>query len=243
MLVGSWPAGANKDDYAALTTWWAESKDHWVPDPHRLRAYAMGLRIAGMSQSRLKAQLYTVAVTSPVAAWPEAAAPLREPASDVLVGGGARAFGTAGQLLVSSLPEAGRGWVAKSKDHVAPDPGTITAITIGAPRCLRIACLAGGNCLTMCLALTSDRASGFAVDTGYATASDLNETGGVVTSCAGAANAAGNGRLLTQLMPRINDFDGQIDGGRGAVTVVSKDHVVPAEGNNTASAVALRVLE
>ncbi|MEM7646543.1 MAG: hypothetical protein AAF203_06525, partial [Pseudomonadota bacterium] len=49
-----------------------------------------------------------------------------------VIGGGARVnWKGAGSLLVSSFPTETEGWSAHSKDHVHPDPSTITTFAIG----------------------------------------------------------------------------------------------------------------
>ncbi|MEU6483845.1 hypothetical protein [Streptomyces sp. NPDC046887] len=132
LLTASYPA----DD---LTEWRVSSKDHVVPQAHRLTGYAIGLRIEGVSRRRLAEELLLVRrVGSAQAAHPEAAAPV--PPGHVLLGGGFRvgwhdgphALG-AGSLATASYPVEGSEWRVRAKDHLVSHPSTVDAYAV----CLR----------------------------------------------------------------------------------------------------------
>jgi len=59
-----------------LTTWHASSKDHVNPYPHSLRAYAIGLRLDGVSSTDLRNYMVLVTQTSTPAHHPNAIAAL-----------------------------------------------------------------------------------------------------------------------------------------------------------------------
>jgi hypothetical protein len=126
MLVATFPSSQ---------TWVAISKDHIYPNPHRVRAYAIGLRLANYSVAQLKSVITLTQATSPYAAGPAGAVALL-PQGHVLLGGGALAGWNngPGQLLTTSTPTAA-GWVAKSKDHIQSSVGGVSAITISMPSC------------------------------------------------------------------------------------------------------------
>ncbi len=120
-----------------LTTWVASSKDHYLPSPHTLYVYAIGLRLRDRSgrpvpPSELLRDIRIYSRTSDVRSHPRTESPI--PPQSFLLGGGARVNTTgAGNLLFKSAPGP-YGWVASSKDHVHPSPASVTAYTIFVPR-------------------------------------------------------------------------------------------------------------
>jgi hypothetical protein len=118
------------------TEWDARAKDHVDASPARITAYATAARVDGRP---IPADAYQIVeATSQVANHPRIEAFL--PADFVLVGGGARAnweaTGGAGSILTASRPGTGESWLAAAKDHLVPNPVTITAYAIGLRRTL-----------------------------------------------------------------------------------------------------------
>lgn len=108
-------------------TWRAESKDHKKGDAATITVYALGLR---SKVQGIKIQQGLTSSTSQRAAWPSAAASPQ--GGFVMVGGGAQVNYTgAGNMLTASYPSNSSTWLAKSKDHIASDPATITAYAVG----------------------------------------------------------------------------------------------------------------
>jgi hypothetical protein len=112
---------------STASSWKARSKDHDLPDPSSIRAYAIGIkrflpsgRIRGTNSSN----------TSSIAPHPEAVATL-EPGF-ALVGGGAEVHYHIGNLLWKLEPSLSpESFIAASKDHMDPDPSSITAYALG----------------------------------------------------------------------------------------------------------------
>jgi hypothetical protein len=108
------------------SAWEARSKDHDVPDPASITAYAIGLRHRS-GAVRLMHQIKSAT-----------SAPAQHPTTSVcldpgfiLSGGGALDNWTGdGNLLTGSFPQQGC-WFASGKDHVHPSPASITAYAIG----------------------------------------------------------------------------------------------------------------
>lgn len=109
------------------TAWRVQSKDHVKSSPARITAYAVGLRskVAGVSLQSAIATAKSNKSNRPQAA----AAP---PSGYKMVGGGAAlTFDNTGMLLTASYPNENNQWVARGKDHLVGDNGTVTAYCIG----------------------------------------------------------------------------------------------------------------
>ncbi|MFD9876240.1 hypothetical protein [[Kitasatospora] papulosa] len=139
LLTASYPT----DDGSA---WLASSKDHDVPEPHRLTAFAIGMKIDRVSRERLVEELLTVVHTrSRHAAHPYVSA--RVPHGHTLIGGGfrvnwqePRSADANGNLATASFPRAGGAWTVRSKDHQISSPCTIDAFAV----CLKSAFMIDG---------------------------------------------------------------------------------------------------
>ena len=113
------------------TTWTASGKDHLQSSPASIVAYVI---VAQRSdRTPIPREYYTiVSQTSAVAPHPTQQVNL--PAGFSIVGGGARAnYGTGlGSMLYASNPTPDlQGWVGAAKDHIQPDPASITVWAIG----------------------------------------------------------------------------------------------------------------
>jgi hypothetical protein len=115
------------------TTWTATSKDHLTPSPANIVAYAI---VAQMKNGLpIPSGAYKiVSYTSSQANHPTLN--VRLPIQYAVVGGGARANYTGlGSMLWATYPvEDGNSWIGAAKDHIDPDPSTITVWAIGLDR-------------------------------------------------------------------------------------------------------------
>jgi hypothetical protein len=211
-----------------LKTWRAESKDHLVSDLHRLRAYAIGLSIAGVTESRLRS-LVDYAIVEADGEHPTATATI--PAGHFIVGGGARInYLGAGGLLTESQPVdwgrdasgglIARSWRGSAKDHGIVDTVQLFVVALGLPPCI------DGTCLQPSYA---SRSSYTPIGTDTVTAAI--PAGDALASIGGWAEYESNGRLLSRLMPFIGSAPG--------ATVKSKDHNYQDGGTTTAWAISL----
>ncbi|MFE1795426.1 hypothetical protein ACFW9L_04595 [Streptomyces sp. NPDC059517] len=229
LLTASYPA----DDGSA---WLASSKDHNIPQPHRLTAFAIGMSIDGVSRERLAGELLTVVRTrSERAAHPFASA--RVPAGHTLIGGGfrvnwrdPRGGHTEGNLATASYPRAGGAWTARSKDHRVSSPCTIDAYAV----CLKSSFVVDG------VRYTVDARTDFAESDGGpvphpSAALSLPATGHVLTGIGAEALPTEPGSLLWRLEPTA-------DGTSPGVRSGSKDHVEWSPDTLCAWVLAIRLI-
>lgn len=214
LLTASYP---NAD----LSAWLVSTKDHIDPDPVRVRAWAIGLRVQGLSAAQLRAQIFTSNATSNYAAHPDATASL--PAGYVLLGGGFRAnWSGVGSLGTASAPVAANGWRARAKDHGQSSPATVTAYAIGLP-----ASIAGIGSFESAIASSL---SGYAA---HPSTSAGTLSGYALSGCGAFVNWSGAGNLLWKIKPV----------GTGATSgceVASKDHRTSSPASIYGYAIGLR---
>jgi hypothetical protein len=119
-----------------LTRWIVASTDHTVVDAHRLQAFALGLKIEGMSRQDLFPHIKLVPDHALQANHPQATAQLEQ--GTVLIGGGfeVRPSSTA-NVGTASYPEFLRSWRSASKDHVTRSMAGIKSYAIGISEVLR----------------------------------------------------------------------------------------------------------
>jgi hypothetical protein len=195
-----------------LTTWHAASKDHGTAYPHYLRAYAIGLRLSGVSSVQLRSYMVLPPPTSSSGHHPSAVASL--PPGYLLVGGGARANGNPqrGLLLTASYPYSFHQWGASAKDHHFSDLGSVDAFAIGIQQSIPGFGVLSASYIS---------ASSFA-QTSYGVASVQAPTGWVQSSVGGRAQYIGAGRLLTDLFPFCEPSSNRL-----GAKAISKDHLGP----------------
>lgn len=211
---------------SGLSTWWAASKDHYYGYPHRLRAYAIGLKLAGISSATLRSYVRLESRSSTSASHsPSATAEL--PSGYKLIGGGASmSWNGSGILLTESSPD-GFQWVARGKDHIYGDTGLATAYAIG----ITTGTIPGFGELDV----TVNSVSSW-TNSGYATATASTPSGWVLGSVGGVAQYSGAGRMLGQLVPFLDNPTNT----RPGATVGSKDHRYHNAGTTTAYAISVR---
>jgi hypothetical protein len=110
-------------------SWKARSKDHHIPDPSNLRVFAICLR-----RNLPVGQVTTFIARSDALQAPHPAAVATLPPGFALTGGGGEVhFNGAGNLLWKLEPATSinPNFSAASKDHITPDPSTITAYALG----------------------------------------------------------------------------------------------------------------
>jgi hypothetical protein len=115
------------------TSWTATSKDHLTPSPANIVAYAIVAQMKDGSPIPTSAYKIVYGTSSP-ANHPTHTVGL--PDEFDVVGGGARVNYTGlGSMLWETHPVGnGLSWVASAKDHLKPDPSTITVWAIGLKR-------------------------------------------------------------------------------------------------------------
>ncbi|RYZ01620.1 MAG: hypothetical protein EOO73_34890 [Myxococcales bacterium] len=216
LLTGSYPSGES---------WIARSKDHEQAYPHRTRAYAIGLRIAGLSKSALQQSVKTKSFSSTgTVAHPSIS--YFPPSNELILSGGAwTTYTGAGQLLTkSNRSSGGTGWVAASKDHVTSDPGGVDVYVTTILK----------RPIGTTIDLATDQATSESLSSGggYRSTTSISVDSSFVTGI-GASDSGAN-RLLTDAYPSSS--------ARGGGTVTTKDHMTPASGAAQLTLVRLREL-
>jgi hypothetical protein len=211
LLTASYPLDA--------ATWKASSKDHIYVYSHYLRAYAIGMKLTGVSNLRSLINLHEV-----VAGGPNSAA--CSTATGFMVGGGTYAtYSGYGKMLIQSRPGNTTCWWGQVTDHVwFPDPsGQVHVVAIGIPQCP--AGFVGG-----CLQNGWFQWTG-ADGTGYQYSQSFASGGWATSSIGGDAISLANQatRWLVDLRPAWYNAG-------GAQYVWTKDHGIVATGHANAYA-------
>lgn len=234
LLTASYPI--RKEGERDYRGWEASAKDHRVADPSPLVVYAVGIRILSDGSPVKFDQDVVQATSQQSVGHPKVSASLNN-AESVLTGGGAIVHSRtgAGNLLTASFPvspDGGStytGWEAHSKDHVLPDPATITVYAIG-------------------IELPAALASQLRIEQRvvvYSTTNPVNHPRGEVglddgftlTGGGGIDNWDGDGNLLTGSVPRRRPDEIHY----AAWQVSGKDHEKPDVATVTSYAVGIRV--
>jgi vibriolysin len=209
------------------TEWDARAKDHINGSPAQITAYGAAARVRGRP---IPADAYQIIEASSPAPANHPRAEAFLPADFVLVGGGARvnweSTGGVGNILTTSRPGIGQSWVAAGKDHLQPNPATITAYAIGLRKTLLDQL---GLAVVRFRAHTIDPSAMPKVSCGTDEGSALLVAGGAETHWSGA------GSLLT-----ASGFSPAAGGPRPWSWIAhGKDHINPDPGQITAWALAL----
>lgn len=173
-----------------LSSWLVSTKDHVDIHKVNLRAYAIGLKIAGLSRDQLLNYIKVNAATSVYAAHPDISVGV--PYGYSMIGGGFKVnWVGGGNIATASYPENAYSWRVRSKDHKVHSHATIDAYAVG---------------LLNSIPNVGKIAVNISVATsGYAqhTAGSVNVAAGyALTGCGAAVHyGSGGGNLLWKLMP------------------------------------------
>jgi hypothetical protein len=217
-------------------SWFVSSKDHLVADSIKVKAYAIGMKVAGLSRDELKNVLTVRSSTSTVAQSPEATVAV--PSDYALLGGGFLVDSKGvGNLATASYPlPDGQTWRAKSKSLGAVDASPIKAYAIGIQRSVP----GLGNVTTSIQSAVSSVQAHPSTFVQPAPGSVLVGCGASAvvtvppTSCfrGGCLGDLGQGQLLWKLKP---------DTTLAACDVGSKDHKFASPGTITGYALGIAV--
>lgn len=110
-----------------LSAWLGSAKAHQESSPFKIKVWATGLKIKGMSKDDLRNCIHVTSTTSSIGLTPEATA--TTPQGNILVSGGFHVnyFGGGGNLATASFPENAFAWKAKSKAHFVVNDAEITS--------------------------------------------------------------------------------------------------------------------
>ena len=205
-----------------LSSWLVSSKDHSQPNPVKLKGYAVGLKVEGLSRDQLFSYI-TVNVNS--SGWvqhPDIAAGI--PSNYVMIGGGIKVNWTgAGNLATATYPETSFSWRAKSKDHSQLSPATTQVFAIAIKRYI----VGVGQFETNISSNTSSSAQHPGISTNVS-------PGYALVGCGAEVHWSGAGNLLWKLKPATQ-------GSQHGCDAASKDHTHVSPATITAYAVGLKL--
>jgi hypothetical protein len=186
------PAGLLTSSYPFnSTTWWAQSNSVQSGSLHKLRAYAIGLKLDGLSRAMVEAAIRRRSVNSTDSQAPSAS--LTVPAGHLLLSGGARTHDIARHFLTASYPVDTVTWKASAKDHNVPFVSYIETHTISIAAC---------PSLRVNYCLTSHHLSGDSpVGDSYETATVASALPVVGVGAYSLSVEPAVGRLLTDMFP------------------------------------------
>jgi hypothetical protein len=188
---------------SGLTAWLASSKDHKNADPVRLRAWAIGLKVSGLTAAQVRSYVNVTTATSALAAHPDVTATL--PAGYALVGGGIKVnWSGMGNLATASAPSGASGWRVRSKDQIDSSPATATAYAIGFPTSIAGIGTFASTVNSALSGVAQHPSTTATLTSGYA-----------LTGCGAYTNWTTQGSLLWKIKPQSP----------GACNVASKDHI------------------
>jgi vibriolysin len=215
LLTASYP---NAD----LSAWLVSTKDHLVSNPARIKAWAIGLKIVGLTRKQVRKHVRVTQAIGGLGPFPEASVAVRPGFTQI--GGGFRINWTgAGNLGTASYPVADGVWRAAGKDHLAPSPATAQAYSIGLRNSIPgVGDIVGVTTSQQSPLVAHPRASAF-IASGYA-----------LSGCGALVNWTGAGNLLWMLKPvAVSDFHG--------CEAASKDHEFSSPATIRTFAMGIRV--
>jgi hypothetical protein len=202
---------------SGLTSWLVSTKDHINADPVQVRAWAIGLKVSGLTPAQLRGYLTLSSATSALVAHPDVTATL--PAGYVLAGGGIKVnWSGSGNLATASAPSGTSAWRVRSKDHKESSPATATAYAIGISSSIPGVGTIGNVVNSGTSAVVSHPSYTAGLSAGYA-----------LSGCGAFVNWSGAGNLLWRIKP-VNS----------GCSVASKDHIDASPASISGYALGLR---
>lgn len=113
-----------------LSAWLVSTKDHYYSDPTAIKAWAIGLKIAGLTRQQLMSLIAVNVASSGYDAHPDISSGV--PEDYVLLSGGIKVnYTEPGNIATASYPETSYTWRARSKDHMLSSPASTQVYAIG----------------------------------------------------------------------------------------------------------------
>jgi hypothetical protein len=125
LITASYP---NSD----LSAWLVSTKDHYYryPDPVAIKAWAIGLKIAGLTRQQLISMMAVSVASSGYDSQPDISSGVSE--NYVLLSGGIKVnYTEPGNIATATYPETAYTWRARSKDHILSSPASTQVYAIG----------------------------------------------------------------------------------------------------------------
>jgi hypothetical protein len=222
LLTASYP---NSD----LSSWLVSAKDHYYPNPFILTAYAIGMKIEGLTRQQLLDYIAIVPQQSGLAGHPRAEAAL--PPGFLLVSGGINVNwdvdpgASQGNFATASCPQNNSAWFAASKDQHYVSPANLTAYAIGLKEDLPIGTVNVFISPPSVSAVAPHPSSTSVLPGGYALTG-----GGAMVSY-----GAGYGNLLWMLQPSTGITEQNF-------TAASKDQIEPSPATISTYSIGIQVV-
>ncbi|WP_444997765.1 hypothetical protein [Aliikangiella sp. IMCC44359] len=208
---------------AQLSAWLVSTKDHMHADAIKLKAYALGLKIKGLTRSQLLQHISVNVASSSWGAHPDVSAGVSS--GHLLIGGGIKVnWSGHGNLATASYPDTSFSWRVKSKDHGVSSYATTQAYAIGIRNYIPDVGSIGVDINSAGSSHTAHPASSVGVQSGYA-----------LTGCGANVHWSGAGNLLWKLKPFTQISQHGCEGS-------SKDHVYSSPATITTYALGIKVL-
>lgn len=211
---------------AARSAWLVSSKEHLETRPVQITAWAVGLKVTGLSRAELLSHMTYRTSTSAYAQQPAVAVPMAPGYTQI--GGGFQVTAAApGNLAWASYPTTATGnvpaWSSASKDHGTTSPATIRSFSIGLRTNLPgVGVVSGTVIASPASASSASPSASIAMTQGYA-----------LTSCGAKVNWTGSGNLLWKIKP--------LGGAQAACEVGSRQHLYSSPATVEAFAVGIKV--
>ena len=215
LLTASYP---NAD----LSAWLVSSKDHLYADAIRIKAYAIGLKIAGLTRQQLISYITVNVNSSGYVQHPDISVGVQS--GFKMVGGGFKVnwYG-AGNLATASYPETSFNWRAQSKDHLVASPATLQVYAVGLLEYIP-------NIGQVVVSISS----AYSAQAQHPSSTANVVYGYALSGCGAKVNWSEPGNLLWKLVPSTLS---SLHGCTGA----SKDHGVYSPATITTSALGIRI--
>ena len=207
-----------------LSGWLGSAKAHMVSSPFRIKVWAIGLKINGMTRDELRNHIHIESSTSSIGLTPEVTA--TRPADYALISGGfsVNYFGGGGNLGTASFPENSFAWKARSKAHFIANDAEITSYAISIKENLPI----GKRVEVLIKSVNSSSAE-------HPSASADLPPGYAMTGGGGDVRWQHPGILLWRLYPLINTTNQEF-------TASAKAHAASTLGTINAYAIGIKLV-
>lgn len=220
LLTASYPNSSR-------TAWLVSTKEHLQSAPTAITAWALALKIEGMTSSDLLANMTYRMISSTFSATPSVASTV--PAGYTQIGGGFQVVTTgAGNFAWASYPSTAAGgaaWISASKEHGASSAGSIRTYSIGIRTNLPVGIISASSAASGPSALSTQPAATATLDGGYA-----------LTGCGAHVNWAGSaGNLLWQMRPSLST------GGPASCDMQATEHIYGSPATINAFALGIRL--
>lgn len=211
---------------AARSAWLVSTKEHLAANPTQITAWAIGLKIAGLTRSQLLSNMTYRVSTSAYASQPSVTTSI--PVGYTQIGGGFQVqWSGDGNLAWASYPTVVNNvgaWVSASKDQGSVSMATIRSHSIGLRTNLSgVGVVSATTAVSPASAYVAHPSASVAVPAGYA-----------LTGCGAQVNWSGAGNVLWKIKPSVN-------AGQLGCEAASKDHLTSSPATINSHAVGIKL--